>query len=67
MSIPPVVAPPSAPWWYLGGFVILARMLDKGRATLIKKNGEYKYSSPTNQHLIRFLGFDPDAPLAGVI
>jgi Domain of unknown function (DUF5069) len=25
----------------LGGFVILARMIDKGRATLSKKNGEY--------------------------
>ena len=24
----------------LGGFVILARMIDKGRATLSKKNGE---------------------------
>jgi hypothetical protein len=23
----------------LGGFAILARMLDKGRATLVKKNG----------------------------
>jgi hypothetical protein len=47
----------------LGGFVILARMLDKGRATLAKKNGEYNYNSPTDQHLVRFLGFDPDALL----
>jgi hypothetical protein len=30
----------------LGGFAILARMLDKGRATLVKKNGEYNYNSP---------------------
>ena len=29
----------------LGGFVILARMLDKGRATLAKKNGECNYYS----------------------
>jgi hypothetical protein len=28
----------------LGGFVILARMLDKGRATLAEKNGEYNYA-----------------------
>jgi Domain of unknown function (DUF5069) len=35
----------------LGGFAILARMLDKGRATLVKKNGEYNYNSPTDQHL----------------
>src|SRR5467141_3361259 len=47
----------------LGGFVILARMLDKGRATLAKKNGECNYNSATDQHLIRFLGFDPDALL----
>src|SRR5882672_2420403 len=47
----------------LGGFVILPRMLDKGRATLVKKNGEYNYNSSTDQHLVRFLGFDPDALL----
>jgi hypothetical protein len=47
----------------LGGFVILARMLDKGRATLVKKNGEYNYNSGTDQHLVRFLGFDPEALL----
>ena len=47
----------------LGNYVILARMLDKGRATLAKKNGEYNYSSGTDQHLVRFLGFDPDALL----
>jgi hypothetical protein len=47
----------------LGNYVILARMLDKGRATLAKKNGEYKYNSGTDQHLVRFLGFDPDALL----
>jgi len=47
----------------LGGFVILARMLDKGRATLANKNGEYKYNSGTDQHLVKFLGFDPEALL----
>src|SRR6201997_4217836 len=45
----------------LGNYVILARMLDKGRATLARKNGEYHYNSGTDQHLVRFLGFDPDA------
>ena len=38
-------------------------MLDKGRATLDKKNGEYNYNSHTDQYLVRFLGFDPDALL----
>jgi hypothetical protein len=47
----------------LGGFVLLPRILDKGRATLAGKNGEYNYNSPTDQHLIRFLGFDPEALL----
>ncbi len=30
---------------------------------LAKKNGEYNYNSPTDQHLVRFLGFDPEALL----
>jgi len=47
----------------LGNYVILARMLDKGRATLARKNGDYKYNSGTDQHLVRFLGFDPKALL----
>jgi hypothetical protein len=45
----------------LGNYVVLARMLDKGRATLAGKNGEYIYNSSTDQHLVKFLGFDPDA------
>jgi hypothetical protein len=47
----------------LGNYVVLARMLDKGRATLAGKNGEYQYNSTTDQHLVKFLGFDPDALL----
>src|ERR1043166_5005137 len=47
----------------LGGLVILPRMLDKGRATLARKSGEYRYNSGTDQHLVRFLGFDPKALL----
>jgi hypothetical protein len=47
----------------LGNYVVLARMLDKGRATLAKKNGEYIYNSTTDQHLVKFLGFDPKALL----
>jgi len=44
-------------------YVILARMLDKGRATVACKNGEYRYNSTTDQRLVQFLGFDPDALL----
>ena len=47
----------------IGGLVILAGMLDKGRATLAGKNGEYEYLTSTDEHLVRFLGFDPDALL----
>lgn len=55
--------PPRSLHSRLGGFVILPRMFDKGRATLAKKNGEYNYNSPTDQHLVRFLGFDPGTML----
>jgi hypothetical protein len=47
----------------LGNYVILARMLDKGRATLAGKNGEYTHNSTTDHRLVQFLGFDPDALL----
>ena len=47
----------------LGGFVILAQMLDKGRAMLAKKNGKYRYNCTSDQHLVHFLGFDPVAML----
>jgi Domain of unknown function (DUF5069) len=47
----------------LGGFVLLPRFLDKGRARLAKRNGEYNYDSPTDQHLVRFLGLDLEALL----
>src|SRR4029434_956692 len=47
----------------LGNYVVLARMLDKGRATLAKKNREYHYDCATDQRLVQFLGFDPDALL----
>ena len=47
----------------LGGFVLLPRILDKGRAKLAGKNGEYNYNSPTDHHLVRFLGLDLEALL----
>jgi hypothetical protein len=42
----------------LGGLVLLPRIIDKGRATLAGKNGEYNFNSPTDQFLVRFLGLD---------
>ncbi len=38
-------------------------MLDKGRATLAGKNGEFNYDAPFDQHIIQFLRFDPAALL----
>jgi hypothetical protein len=39
-------------------------MLDKGRAHLAGKNGEYHYNCPLDQHFITFTGIDRDALLA---
>src|SRR5437773_7275714 len=55
--------PPRSPRCRLGGYVILPRMLDKGRATLAGKNGEFTYDASFDQHLINFLGFEPAALL----
>ena len=55
--------PPRSPRCQLGGYVILPRMLDKGRATLAGKNGEFNYDAPFDQHIINFLGFEPAALL----
>jgi hypothetical protein len=45
----------------LGGYVILPRMLDKGRATLARKNGEYHYACPLDQRFLAFAGINPNA------
>jgi len=55
--------PPRSPRTRLGGFVILPRMLDKGRAQLEGKNGEYHYNCPLDEHFIKFAGIDPEALL----
>ena len=52
---------PRSPRVRLGGYVILARMLDKGRATIAGKNGEYHYACPMDQRLLDFVGVKPDA------
>ena len=53
--------PPRSPRVRLGGYVILARCLDKGRATINGKNGEYHYACPLDQHFLEFAGVDPEA------
>jgi hypothetical protein len=53
--------PPRSPRVRLGGYVILPRMLDKGRATLAGKNGEYHYACPLDERFLTFAGIDPGA------
>jgi len=53
--------PPRSPRVRLGGYVILPRMLDKGRATLTGKNGEYHYACPLDQRFLDFAGIDAEA------
>ena len=53
--------PPRSPRVKLGGYVILPRMLDKGRATIAGKHGEYHYACPMDQRFLEFVGINADA------
>lgn len=48
--------PPRSPRVRLGGYVILPRILDKGRATIAGKQGEYKFGCPLDQRFLQFVG-----------
>ena len=52
--------PPRSPRVRLGGHTILPRCLDKGRATLAGKNGEYNFACPLDQRWFEFAGIKPD-------
>jgi len=53
--------PPRSPRVRLGGYVILPRMLDKGRAFLAGTQGEYNFACPLDQQFLEFAGLDPEA------
>ena len=53
--------PPRSPRVRLGGYAILPRCLDKCRATIAGKHGEYHYNCPTDQHFLNFAGIDAEA------
>lgn len=53
--------PPRSARVRLGGYALLPRMLDKGRATINGKNGEYHYNCPLDQRFVNFVGIDPEA------
>lgn len=51
--------PPRSVRVRLGGYVILPRMLDKGRAEIAGNGGAYHYNCPLDQHFLKFTGVDP--------
>jgi hypothetical protein len=53
--------PPRSPRLRLGGYALLPRMLDKGRAEIAGTSGEYHYNCPLDQRILNFLGLDADA------
>jgi hypothetical protein len=48
--------PPRSPRVRIGGYAILARAADKGRATIHELAGEYHYNCPVDQMLFHFKG-----------
>jgi hypothetical protein len=58
--------PPRSPRVRLGGYAMLARVLDKARASLTGKAGEYKYGNPMDQALFAFTGIAQEALLEQV-
>jgi len=48
------------------GLVQVARTIDKGKASLAGKLGEYRYDCPMDQHLFEFLGIKGDALLDAI-
>jgi hypothetical protein len=52
--------PPRSPHVRLGGYVILPRCIDKGRAAVAGKNGEYHYACPLDHRFLDFVGIDPE-------
>lgn len=47
---------PASPGTRVGGYAILARMADKGRATINGTNGEYHFDCPLDNMLFGFKG-----------
>ncbi len=48
--------PPRSPRARLGGYILAARMIDKGRASLSSTSGEYYFSCALDNILFRFKG-----------
>ena len=52
--------PPRSPRCRLGGYALLPRLLDKCRAELAGKSGEYHYNCPLDQQFMIFAGIDAE-------
>jgi hypothetical protein len=66
-SFPDLTArPPRSPRVRLGGFVILPRLIDKARATLAGKQGDYIYNSGLDKRFFAFVEIDADHFLSQV-
>ena len=51
--------PPRSPRVRLGGYILLPRILDKGRAAVAGKLGEYHYAGKgMDRHFFNFVGLD---------
>ena len=55
------IHPPRSPRIQLGGVVALPRMIDKCRATLTGKNGEYHFNCPLDQRILNLFGVTAEA------
>jgi Domain of unknown function (DUF5069) len=53
--------PPRSPRVRLGGYALLPRMLDKGRAEIAGTVGEYHFNCPLDQRILTFLGISSEA------
>jgi hypothetical protein len=53
--------PPRSVRTRLGGYALLPRMLDKGRAEIAGQSGDYHFNCPLDQRILEFLGIDPEA------
>ena len=51
---------PASPRTRIGGYAILSRSADKGRATLAGTNGEYHFDCPLDKSLFDFKGVTGD-------
>ena len=51
--------PPRSPRVRLGGFTILPRIIDKGRAVSAGTNGEFNYACPLDMEFFEFASIDP--------